>query len=367
MYQRKISSDHLTVTTITGFAPEIDGLAARNLSGHGFLRRAWFSAGGTRHARTLLLQATDGTPLAAIPTTAFGPPIAGARKVPGSYWPLRSPLIAPECTVFELAQALEHAASRSLGPVWRIGPARTDDPTIALITAAAQLANWTVLARPAGTSWVIDLETARNQGWPRPSTAKRLAKAERRLANLGAVSWRHVRGKDWNEDVLDQLAAVEAASWVARATDGSGAKFMAPHQRAIWRTALADPVLAEHLCATMLTIDGRAVAFSFDLDDGPVQYGIAGTYMTDFGKYEVGKLANYRAVSDSIADGQSVMDLGVGDSGYKEEMGAVAGYHMTDLLFVRSSAAALMLSRGWGEALVPDSLSSLALREVEGG
>jgi CelD/BcsL family acetyltransferase involved in cellulose biosynthesis len=205
---------------------------------------------------------------------------------------------------------------------------------------------------------VIDLDAARAAGWPRPSTAKRLARAERRLAQLGPVAWRQVRGRAWNDGVLDDLAAVEAASWIAATTDGSGAKFMAPHQRALWRTALADPVLADMLCATILTVGSRAVAFSFDLVDGPVQYGIAGSYVSDLGKHDIGKLANARAVSDAIADGRRVMDLGVGDTGYKQAMGAVAGYDMVDLLFVRSRTAALMLTRAWG-AQVPAFTHSL--------
>lgn len=350
MYESRIAADHLMVASNAGFAPEIDVLAADNLAGYGFLRSAWYAAGG-ESGKTLLLRGAGGSVLAAIPTAAFGPPITGARKVPGSYWPFRSPLIAPECTAFELAHALRAPAARSLGPVLRIGPVRSDDPAIARLIEAAQLGNWAVLARPAGTSWVIDLDAARTEGWPRKSTAKRIARIERRLARLGTVAWRHVRGGDWNDEVLGQLAAVEAASWIATSTDGRGAKFMSAPQRAAWRTALADPVLADMLCATLLTIDGRTVAFSFDLDDGPIRYGLAGTYVTAFASHEVGKIANYRSLTDAIAAGQRTLDLGAGDSGYKREMGAAAAYDFTDLLFVSNRPAAKLLSRAWGAQL----------------
>jgi len=366
MYESRIAADHLTVVATSGLAPEIDALAACNLGGHGFLRSAWYAA-GCDAGQTMLLRGVDGNVLAAIPTAPFGPAIAGARKVPGSYWPFRSPLIAPECTAFELAHALRAPAARALGPALRIGPARSDDQAVARLTEAAKLANWAVLARDAGTSWAIDLDTARAGGWPRNSTAKRLARIERRLASLGTVAWRHVRGSDWNDSVLDQLAAVEAASWIAAKTDGRGAKFMTAAQRAAWRTALADPVLAGMLCATLLTIDGQAVAFSFDLDDGPVRYGIAGSYMTAFGNYEVGKLANYRAVTDAIEAGQRSVDLGAGDSGYKREMGAAAAYDFTDLLFVRNPAAARLLARVWGAALEPGKPAGIALEKTARG
>lgn len=357
MYESRIAAGHLTVAARTGAAPALDVLGQRNLSGHGFLRAAWYAEGTPDALRTLVVWREDGTPIAAIPTAPFGPPIAGARKVPGSYWPLRAALIAPDCSSFELAQALGHpAAAASLGPVWRVGPARADCPATQRLVDAARRARWSVLTRPAGTSWVIDLGAARKQGgWPRGSTASRLARIERRLASHGPVAWRHVRGQDWNDAVLDELAQVEAASWIATKTDGSGAKFLNLQRRAAWRAVLADPVLAGMLCATILTVEGRAVAFSFDCDDGPVRYGIAGSFRSDFAKSEVGKLANHRAVSDAFAAGATTVDLGAGDSGYKREMGAAAGYDLVDLLFVKSRTAARLVAKLWGAPLADDT------------
>lgn len=365
MFESRIAADHLTVTTIEGFPRELDVLAAQNLSGHGFLRAAWYGAGASQPGRTLLIRrgqaagddrADGSTVLAAIPTVAFGPVIARARKIPGCYWPLRGALIAPDCSVFELAHGLDHAAARGLGPVWRVGPARADDPGLAVLIEAAQLAGWTVLSRPAGTSWVIDLDKARDQSFPRASVAKKLRAGQRKLDEIGTSVWHDVRGDSWNDDVLKALGAIEAQSWIARTTDGSGAKFMTPQQRDLWRDALSDPVLAESLSATILMIDDRPVAFSFDLDDGAIRYGIASSYVEDLRRCNIGKMANYRSVEQAIANGQQSLDLGVGDSGYKKEMGAAEGYDMADLLFVRSRAAALVLARAWGNELAGPSL-----------
>lgn len=370
MYESRIATGRLAVCAVEGFPPDIDALAGCNLGGHGFLRAAWYAAGvADGRGRTLVLRrdATgdgSGAVLAAIPTIAFGPAIARARKVPGSYWPLRAALIAPGCDVIELAHALdqsgEHGAARCLGPVWRVGPARADDPATTLLMAAAQIANWTVLARPAGTSWVIDLDAARARGWQSASAVRKLRAAWRKLKDHGTPHWRHVQGSDWDAAALEDMGRIEAQSWIARTTDGSGAKFMTPAQRAVWSDALADPVLATALSATILMLDDRPVAFSFDLRDGPVQYGIAGSYAEDFKRLNIGKLANYRAMEDAIAAGQSVMDMGAGDSGYKREMGAVPGYDMTDLLFVRSPTAARVLARVWG-APVPPSPRATAI------
>jgi len=353
MFETKIAAVPLTLETHAGFPPEVDRLAQSSLSGHHFLRAAWFRASASEKGQTLLVRRDNGALVAAIPTCGFGPAplvtaMLGARKVPGSYWPLRNILLADDADTFELAQALGHPAARSLGAVWRLGPARSDDPSTLLLVEAARLAGWQVLSRPAGTAWLIDCDALRAEGWPKSSTARRLRVAWRKLEERGTPRWRHVRGNDWNDAVIKDMGRIEAASWIARTTDGSGAKFMRPHQQRLWQGVLADPVIAENLAATILMLDDRAIAFSFDLDDGAWQYGIAGSYVEDLAECNIGKLVNYKALEDAIADGQSMMDMGAGDSGYKRAMGAVPGYDFADLLFVRSRTAARVLARLWG-------------------
>jgi CelD/BcsL family acetyltransferase involved in cellulose biosynthesis len=357
MYESRIAADPLTVTAIAGFPPEIDELAGRNLSGHGFLRAAWYRGSSQQQGRTVVLRrgaAGDaGAVIAAIPTAPFGPAIAGLRKVGGAYWPLRSALIAPDCSAIELAQAFDHPAAPSLGPVWRMGPARTDDPTTQRMIEAAHIARWTVLSRPAGTSWVIDLDPAAPKGNTRSSVARKLRAGWRKLEALGTPRWRYVRGDQWNANVLADLGKVEADSWIARTTDGGGAKFLTADQRSVWQQVLTDPALADMLSATILMLDERPVAFSFDLNDGPVRYAIAGSHAEDLKHCYIGKTTNYRAMDEAIAAGQRLFDTGAGDSGYKREMGAVPGYDLVDLLFVRSPLVGRVLARVWGAALPP--------------
>ncbi len=347
MYEGRINAAPLTLEAVSGFPPEIDQIAGQNRA-PGFLRAAWYRAGAGSAGRTVLVRRGNGAVAAAIPTLPFGPSALGARKIAGSYWPFRAPLAADDLDPLELAQALSGPqARRSLGALWRIGPARADAPVTRLFVKSARLAGWQVLVRPAGTTWLIDCDSARAEGWPRASTSKRMARNGRKLAETGTVRWQHVRGSGWNADMLAALGRVEADSWIARSTNGNGAKFLRPEQRSAWAEALSDPVIAEALCATILWLDDRPVAFSFDADDGTWRYGIAGSYAQDLRAFNVGKMANLRAITDAVAAGQSVVDLGAGDSGYKRDMGAVAGYELVDLLFVRRPLPARLIARWW--------------------
>ncbi|MCR5871343.1 GNAT family N-acetyltransferase [Sphingomonas sp. J344] len=148
--------------------------------------------------------------------------------------------------------------------------------------------------------------------------------------------------------MLEELAAIEAASWVGRATDHTGAKFISDEKRAGWLAAVNDPVLAHALSATILRVGGAPVAFSFDLQCDTVQYGIASSYDERFAAFRPGKIVTAYQIDQARAAGVTTIDLGAGDSGYKREMGAEIGPEILDLLIVRSRSAASLLRLRWG-------------------
>lgn len=335
------------ITLVDGFPETLDMLAATSLSHQGFLRTAWFRAAAIGRGATLVAKRADGSPVAAIVTAAIWPHVPSVRMVPGSYWPLRNILVAHDARLAEIEDLFVSSAADALGWLWRLGPVPENDPTFRLVALAAERAGWQILSRPAGQNWCIDVKALRAQGWPRPSTAKRLASYANRLKQHGAISWEEVSGKGWNDSVLDELGGVERESWIPNRSDGNGAKFLKPAQRALWREVLTDPVLAAALSATILRIDGRAVGFSFDLEDGPTRHGIAGSYNRALRTCNVGKLVNYRKLEDTIARGFSSLNMGVGDTGYKREMGAVAGDRLIDVLFVRGRLLATALRWWW--------------------
>jgi hypothetical protein len=352
MLHAKIQTDtappRLDLAVVEGYAPELDPLAEAAAPSHRFLRAAWYEAAGG-DATTLVARRADGTLLAAIPTVAVGPQLFGARTVPGSYWPFRSVPIDPEANQPELIGMLAHPAFRAaFAPMFRIGPVYLGDPAIAPLKRAAARAGWTVLRRGLGKTFLFDLGAMRDDGaWPRKTTRRRLAGYEKQLALAGAVRFRFVSGADWDDAVFADLAAIEANSWVGKSTDGSGAKFLSARQRQQWRVAVRDPAIAAMLSATILYVGDVPAAFSFDLQAGDMQYSIASSYDDRFAACRPGKIVTYRQFEDAFARGVRTIDLGAGDSGYKREIGAVAGPEIMDFLFVRSRSAAALLRLKW--------------------
>jgi len=337
----------ITVGLHDGAPALSDELTALTGPDHRFLRAAWYRLNPLDEIRTVAATRADGTPLIAIPSVPLGPSLIGARNVPGSYWPFRSLALNLAASDDELAAFFADPESISaLGPAWRLGPIYASDPAAVRIKRSAATAGWTVLARKLGRTFLFD--AADTSGWPRRSTRRRLANYERQLEQLGEIAVRHVSGVDWNRAALDDLAAIEAASWVGTGTDGTGAKFLTDAKRKGWLGVLADPELASALSATILSVGGKPAAFSFDLRSGTMQYGIASSYDQQFAAFRPGKIVTAYQLDQARKTGVETIDLGAGDSGYKREMGAVAGPEILDLLIVRNRPAASLLGLRWG-------------------
>ena len=273
MLHSKIQKDAggIAVDEEAGASPCLDQVAASAAAVHSFLRAAWFRAAAPAPLATLVARRADGEPIAAIPLVSRGKGPLRLREVPGSYWPYRSFPVARDAGDGELAALLASPAAReALGPVWRLGPIYADDPTGARLADVARKSGWTVLKRRLATSYLVDLKGLAADGpWPSAKTLRKNRWCERRLAEMGALAFRTVTGADWNEGVLDTLAAIEAESWVGAKADARDTKFARAESRRIWEQAIEDPALAARLSCSLLHVGGVPAAFTFRLAERP--------------------------------------------------------------------------------------------------
>jgi len=322
------SGPFLAVTSERGASAAIDDVAGD--PSHSFLRAAWF--GGAE--RTLVVR-RGGRPVAALPLVKRRPLLS---EVPGSYWPFRSFPVAEDVRGDEMAALLRAAPA-----VWRMGPVREDDPTLLRLAAAAREAGVAMLRRALGTTYVLDL--AGREGWPSGSTLKKNRWFEKKLAEDGALRFETVYGGDGA--LYDALAEVERNSWIARDTDAKDAKFLAPHHRACWERAAADPAIAVRMRVTLMRIGERPAAFVFALEAGETLSIVANSYDERFARHSPGRVLIYRELQRAVEAGFTEVDWGAGDPGYKSAIGAVPGAEIVDCLFVRSRVVAAALRRVW--------------------
>lgn len=322
-----------------GLPGAIDEVTALAAPARAFLARSWFAAAGDpARSRTLVMRRDGGEAVVALPI------IAGAYRigaVPGSYWPFRSFPVAADLSAEEFARFLAAPTVRkALGPVWRLGPVFSDDPVLALLEQSAGAARWRLLKRRLATSYEVDFTTVDAAGaWPRKSTLRRHRQLENQMARLGALEWLSLNGPELSGRLFDTLAELESKGWQGSSRD---AKFLASHHRRVWDRLITDPAQAERLRVQLLTIDGKAAAMLFQLEAGPMVYGIATSYDPALATHSPGKCLHLRALVAARARGAERFDWGAGDgAGYKQRLGACAGPDIVDCLITRGPLAAL--------------------------
>ena len=327
----------------------LDSIAAAARPAQSFLRGRWYGA-ASPEAQGVGIRRPSGEPLAAIPTVRRGIGPFAVNEVPGCYWPYRSFPVAEETSEAELQEMLRHKqVRRRLGRIWRMGPVYGDDAGARRLIEAAEGAEWTVLRRSLGTCFELDLAALRADGpWPRPSTLRKNRWRENRLASdFGPIDYRFRTGADWTQEDRDAMAAIEANSWLAGLPTGGDTKFQAGQSRRVWERLVDDPVLANMLFCSLLTIGGIPAAFTFGLEVGRVRYTIANNYDERFARHGPGKLLLYKDFERAAERGVERISWGSGDAGYKSEMGAQPGPEILDLLFVRSRLLGSLLRPIW--------------------
>ncbi len=325
---------------------DLDALAAATDPRHVFLRGAWFAA--CEGARLSIVLRADGRPLAGfgLVDRRIGP--LKLREVAGSYWPFRAMAIAGDATASELnAMFGDRDLRQLLGRIWRLGPIFADDPAATRLRQAAAATGWTMLERPLGSCFEIDVRALSADGpWPRASTMKKNRWREKKLSELGALDISRFTGADWCSEDRDAIARIERNSWLATEAD-AGLQFADARQRAIWEGMAADPDLAAKLRGSILRLDGIPAAFTFGLQVGTIFYQIANNYDDRFAQHSPGRTLLIRAFEQAARDGIETISWGSGDAGYKSQMGAREGSPIVDLLFVRSRVLAAALAPLW--------------------
>lgn len=361
--QKPVRADIITCALETALPSDLDRLAEAGDPSHSFLRRAWYLAGARSGLCTLLARRRDGTPVLAIPTHPLGPVVINARSISSSYWPFRSFPIAADATEAEVAAMMGcPIVQRAIGAALRIGPVYADDRGVMMLASVAQTMGWSVLTRHLGTSFFQNIaEQSAAGSWPGKSRVRKLKGYERKLRQAhGDLSVRVVTGSGWDDAAWDELAAIESASWVGTKTDHSGAKFINPANLKHWRTACTDPVIASQVRATILSVGGRPIAFSFDLEAGRMLYGIASSYTEDMARFSPGQIVTGHLIEAAIARGIERIDWGSGDNGYKRALGAVPGAAIVDIMLVRNAVLAAAIKPRWE---MSRQSASLALAE----
>jgi len=330
-----------------------DALAQVEHHDRSFLRGQWFLSGPHPANTFAIARAPSEKPLAgfALRPKLIGPTALGLKvnEVAGPYWPMRGVPIDSGASPKDLAQALkESSIAKTLGPAFRLGPVAKEHPSIHLLSEAAIQAGWSILTKQAGQHFAVDLATLTASGkWPSPRGQRKRRWHVRNLEKIAPVRIEYFTGEDWTSATRDAMAKIEAHSWLGTLDGGGDTKFRDPALRATWEDAAKDPVLAKMIRGSLFWVGEDPVAFTYGLDCGTSRLLIANNFDMRYKKESPGKILIYDDFTSAAERGMEWMDLGLGDAGYKSDMGAQEIGSFVDLMFVQSPWLARVIRPLW--------------------
>ena len=280
--------------------------------------------------------------------------ISGLRikSMAGYYWPVRTLAVSGDNgarTAFAQAIA-EHFNKRSPGAVLRFGPVSCEDKALFDLFDALAARGWHLLRRKLGGVFTLELpgDPAELEAGVSSSLLKNIKQQRRRLDKLeGTVSCeRYVLGADAGE-LLDVLAGIEKASWVAR--EGGDVKFTGQANRRFWeavgraRKRNWEPVVWIMRCGP------SPAAFSAHIETTDCIYILANSYDAKWHKFSPGSILTHDIFCHACQGSKIHVNWGLGDSGYKTRWGArCENNSLLDVMMFRPGLIGKLLARGAG-------------------
>jgi CelD/BcsL family acetyltransferase involved in cellulose biosynthesis len=256
----------------------------------------------------------------------------------------------PHSPGFDILSLDDDAASALAGALFEarpryltIRPVDADGRALHALTAAAVAHGYKTLVQPSGRAPYLRLE--RDMRAHASALSRNLQhdvqRRLRRLCEMGSVSIEVADGRAHLEDLLTEGFEVEAKSWKGRRGTAIAAR---GDTRCFYREIAHWAADAGWLRLAFLRLDGRAIAFQFDLEPGSHYYSLKIGYDPGYERFSPGKLLVYTMVARAVARGYQTYELLGNDEPWKERWTDIAHAQVSFRAFSPSAGGRLAAS-----------------------
>lgn len=287
--------------------------------------------------------------LALIPLATQKVSIFRLQSLAGYYFPLRAFPVACE-REDEAAEAFAGILAQSSAAIgFRFGPVERGDRFLAALVGRLRRTGWSLISRDVGAEFLVRLPAtvAEFRGKLGRNLRTNIPYKERRMNREGRVRVAFLNGVsrlEWNE-AISAMGEVETQSWIG--SSGGHLHFGDERNARFWSEFLATPAASSAARAWVLHFNDRPASFYFSLDSGACRYFIAGLYTDAVARYSAGYMLMQRMLEDAIVQGIPVVNLGLGDAGYKSRWGAKPDRQLEDWVALPPGLLGKALAAVW--------------------
>jgi CelD/BcsL family acetyltransferase involved in cellulose biosynthesis len=208
----------------------------------------------------------------------------------------------------EAARALAAALFEAQRPHLSIRPVDAEGQALRALSAAAAAHGYKTLVLPTGRAPYLSLgpDVHRHESALSSNLRHDVRRRFRRLCETGSVSIQVSDGSERLEELLKEGFEVEEKSWKGRRGTAIAAR---EDTRRFYRGLAQWAAEVGWLRLAFLRLDGRAIAFQFDLEPGLHYYSLKIGYDPAFERFSPGKLLMYTMVARAVALGFPTYEL----------------------------------------------------------
>lgn len=245
----------------------------------------------------------------------------------GNYFPQRGiPNTGPDLeliknTADKLFEIIKTEGSGTSG--FRMDYVHREDEFIATLKAQLLKNKWKLISRQRDQNFGMDFWSSEEEFMATLNSKKKskIRSREKKMARDGHVELKHYNdvSQDQWATIFKEIEVVESNAWIG---EKDHAKFVGPTNQIYWNSLVKDEWFRRALNAWVMYFNNKPVSYSLEMDTEHTRYSMCRSYDKDFGKYGTGIAIVISIIVQAIEAGKKHYDLGLGDTGYKADMGA---------------------------------------------
>ncbi len=256
----------------------------------------------------------------------------------GSYFPQRGiPNTGPDPELIKniadkIFEIVKSEGFRTSG--FRMDYVHREDEFITNLKAQLLKNNWKLISRQRDQNFGMNFWSSEEEFMASLNSKKKskIRSRKRNMAKIGNVKLKHYNDLSQDEwaKIFKEVEVVESNAWIG---EKDHAKFVGSVNQIYWNSLVEDAWFRRAMNVWIMYLNDKPVSYSLEMDTEDTRYSMCRSYDKDVAKYGTGIAIVIAIIVQAIESGKKYYDLGLGDTGYKADIGAAIISTLDEYIF----------------------------------
>ncbi|KGJ96791.1 GNAT family N-acetyltransferase [Colwellia psychrerythraea] len=261
---------------------------------------------------------------------AFGEQKVGPFRfisLAGNFFPFRGVHISKGCR--EAITAVSNELTSQVDYAFRAGPTLKDDKFNRELVVTLKNKGWIVLTTALGWNYIVNLPIDIDEliSAKRKKKIRYYWKAINKVGSGEIIHFNDICADRW-KGVFSDLSQIESKAWISQKGEP---RFLGVNNQRYWNQLIQNTAFSKNLNIWVMFLDSKPVSYVTTMDTKTTRFVLSNSYIDEVKDFSTGKKLYLEMITNAIDNQMKNLDIGFGDSGYKQEWGAEKKSEVIDL------------------------------------